>query len=343
MLEEFVFAVMASVKFRIDMKSFACLVFIAATAWAISDTFNSHVLAQSKTTIHPRTVLTIGVGDDNWVLNARGIAGLDDGTLLVSDKLGYCIKTFDAQGRNTGKYGKRGNDAGEFRGPGPIDAFHNIVAVADFASPRVQLFSKEFAHRLTFFAPGPIFDVAFDPDGMLWVGAVTGRKGQTLFQYDTSGRLRKTIPLRYSEGDEFDDIFSLTISASRDIIVTYIVLNKIEIWNVYGQFKTETELPGIIGRPPKKTVSRGLFNKGLEVPEGNISWGAAVDPRGNIYVLSAEYSEHPNQDVFVFDPTGKYLTQFCLPSPASYIWIDPRGSLFTVENHRTILKQYRLE
>jgi len=316
---------------------------IILTSWISVSTPVPWTLAQTTEIIRPRLVSTIGAADNSWLLNAQGMTRLDDGTLLVSDKLAYTVKRFNRNGRMIGEYGKRGKEAGEFRAPGPLDAFHDTVAVADYASPRIQLFSTQFTHFMTFYAPGPVFDLAFDHNGALWVGAATGRAGKSLFQYDGYGRLKQSVALKYSRGDEFDDIFSLVITPSNDIVVSYIVLNKIEIWNVEGQFKSECEVPGVIRRPPRRNIARGIFAKPFEVPEGNISWGIAVDPGGNLYVLSAEYSEHQNRDVVVFDPAGKYRTRFCLPFPASNIWIDPQGYLYTAENHRTILRQYRLE
>lgn len=185
-------------------------------------------LGESRTQKDARLseVLVIGDKEDNWILNAQAVARLQDGALLISDKLSYCVKMFNDKGRKLKDFGKRGKDAGEFRGPGPISACKGLIAVADFASPRVQVFSETL--------------------------------------------------------------------------------------------------------------------KGLEVPDGNITWGVAVDPRRNIYILCADYAAQANRDVCVFDSSGKYITQFTLPFAASHIWIDSQGFLYTVEKNRTLVKKYRL-
>ena len=278
-----------------------------------------------------------------WLLNVQGLAFLPDGALVLSDKLDYKIKKFDKRGKLISQIGKRGKGKAEFRGPGPIDSYDGTIAVADFASPRIQIFSSDLQYRSTFYAPGPVFDLSFDGNGNLWVGAYTGDRHRLLFKSDESGKILETISLHNSTGDMFDDIFSFVISASGKIVLAYMVQNKIEVWDTRGAFQQEFSVSGLPARPKEKVLSEGFFSKELRVPDGNIFWRVTVDNKGNIFLLAADYTIHPEQDVYVLTSTGKHITRFTLPAPSSYIWIDRGGYLYTIENNRTLVKKYKLK
>ena len=327
----------------IDFLLFCLLLCFPHQQASNSSAFNSDPKNCSGRDFGVREVLVIGDKSDNWILNAHGISGLPDGSLLVSDKLDYKVKRFDRKGRKIAEVGKRGKGAGEFRGPGPIDVYNNIIAVADFASPRIQIFSSDLTHKSAFYAPGAVFDLNFDPEGYLWLGALTGQEGQSLLKCDIAGKVIQTISLQISSGDDIEDIFSLDISQSGDIIVAYGCLNRIEIWDIRGKFKNRFEVAGIPLRPPKKTISKGLFSKGVTVPEGNIFQSAAVDPKGNIFVLASDYTDQPNRDVYVFDSQGKYVSQFTLPTAASHLWISAQGDLYTIDTERTLVRKYHID
>lgn len=117
----------------------------------------------------------VGDTSNEWILNAQDLVCLPDNALVVSDKLEYKLKKYDIYNKKIAEAWKRGGGEGEFRGPGPIGSSKNFIAVADFASPRVQFFSLNLEYVFTFWAPGPIFDLCFDREENLWLGLLSGR------------------------------------------------------------------------------------------------------------------------------------------------------------------------
>ena len=117
----------------------------------------------------------IGNRPEYWILSAQGVVHTSNNAILVSDKLDYKLKKFDMNGKIIVEVGKRGRGPGEFRGPGPLDSYKDVIAVADFASPRVQIFSSSLEYKSGFHAPGPVFDLCSDQEGNLWLGVLAGR------------------------------------------------------------------------------------------------------------------------------------------------------------------------
>lgn len=288
-------------------------------------------------------VLLVGENPNGSIVNAYGLAELPEGVILVADKLDYKIKKFDRRGNKISEIGKRGKGPGEFRGPGPLAVHRRTVAVADFASRKVQIFTADLQYQSTFYAPGPVIGLCFDPDGYLWVGVATGGRNESIFKYDVTGRAIRGISLKNSSGDIFEDVFSFTIAPSGEIIVAYMVLNKIEIWDTGGVFRTQFEVPAIPLRPPRKSLPRsGVLSRSVKVPEGNLFWNVATDVQGRIFILASEYTVNPNRDIYVFSTSGQFISHFALPEPACYVWIGSDGSLYTIEWGRRLIKKYRI-
>jgi len=294
-----------------------------------------------------KQIQVFGNNPSALVLSAQGLCVLPDGSLLVSDKINYSIKKFDQRGDLILESGKRGKNKGEFRaGPGPIDCSGEIIAVADFAMPRIQIFSKDFEHRSTFFAAGPISDLKFDNGGNLWIGIVRlpNQNGKALLRYDLSGKILQEVSLRHTTGDMFEDVFSFSITPSGNLVIAYMVQNKIEVWNSDGEFQFEFSVPELPPKPKEHVLSKGgLFSKGFNVPEGKIFWCVTTDKSGNIFLLAADYTDNPNQDVYVFSSSGKFIGRFVLPEPSRYIRIDYENHIYTIENERTLIKKYQLK
>lgn len=287
--------------------------------------------------------LVIGKRPEHWILNAQGVVRISNNAFVVSDKLDYKLKKFDLNGKIIVEVGKRGKGPGEFRGPGPLDFYKDIIAVADFASPRVQIFSSSLEYKTSFRAPGPVFDLCFDEEGDLWLGVLTGRANQNLCKVDLSGKVVHTIRLRNTTDSEFDQLFSFSISQAGDIIIAYAYQNKIEIWNRNGNFMNEFQVPGIPLRPKKKTISRGLFKKGIEVPEDDLFRSVVVDSKNNIFVLADSYTNNQGRDIYVLNSNGQLISLVTLPYRSYGINIGPRDELYSIEENRTLIRVYQLK
>jgi hypothetical protein len=300
-----------------------------------------HILrAQSVRDLTP--VATIGSSDGNLILGAFGIAFLPGQRVLIADKLEYNIKCIDNHRRVTGSFGKRGKGDGEFRGPGSIAACGTFIAVGDFESTRVQVFTDTFKHLATFHTDGRVFDLAFDARGYLWIGMLPNARGEGLLQSDVQGNIRRSITLRHFSANVFDNVFMLATNGATEIVVAYMAHNTVEIWDTSGRFVREFTVPGIRPRAGQKTISQGVFSEAVTVPEDNIFMGVAGDAGGMTYLLADQYTEHPRRDVFVIDKQGQLTARLVLPEPSYRIFLDSHGSLFSIEGARTLIRVYKL-
>lgn len=288
-------------------------------------------------------LLSIGDHITTWLSNVQCVAFLPDGSLIVSDKLDYQLKKIDRSGKLIAAVGQRVRNPGEFRGPGPIAWYPGMIAVADFSTPRIQIFTTEFRYQRTFHALGPVFDLCFDAQGNLWTGVQTRDKTNELVQYHVSGRVLRTVALRNTTGGMFEDIYSMAMSRDGTIIIAYIVQNTIEVWDTLGRFLRQFSVPGLPRFPPTKSFSTGLFSESVKIPEGNIFWSIALDPHDRLFILGADYAEHPGQDLYVLDLSGKPLATAKLPQRSPHIWIGPDGYLYSIVQERTIIKKYRMK
>ncbi len=293
--------------------------------------------------VYAREIAVFGATTENLILSAHGLTSISQDILIISDKLDYTLKKFDRKSAIIKKVGRRGKNQGEFRrGPGPVDSYNDRIAVADFASSRIQIFSADLEYRSSFYASGHVFNLKFDADGNLWLGVLSNRRGENLAKVDLSGKVLQTIQLRNTSDDEFDNLFSFATTRSGNIVVAYAFQNKIEIWTTRGVFIREFEIPGIPSRPKKMKRSRGLFAEALEIPAENIFWSVTTDNHSNIYVLAADHSLAPNRDVYVVDPYGNLTSILTLPNRSYHISLGPRGELYSIENERTLVKKYLL-
>lgn len=288
-----------------------------------------------------KEVLVFGEHKDSFILNAQGLTFLAKNNLVVTDKLDYSIKKFDSSGKKIQQVGKRGTGKGLFREPGPIDAYANLIAVADLASTRIQVFDTQLQHVREFSVPGAIFDLKFDRDGRLWIGALTGSKGNTLLCYTPEGKAIRKIALRNSTGNVFGDVFSLAISSQNEIIVAYVTKNNIEIWDPRGVFKREFYVPGLPSKA-KQLVQAPRFGAKATVPEGKISRSLTTDEHGRLYILAADYTPTKYCDVYVLDSSGALLGMLTLPHPSAHIRIGPDGFLYSIDRKRMAIRKYSM-
>jgi len=292
--------------------------------------------------VQAKEILVIGKKSGQWILNAQGVVPAAGRSFIVSDKLDYKLKRFDRSGRIIAQAGKRGNGPGEFRAPGPIASYQDKLIVADFASPRVQVFTQGLEYRSMFYAPGPVVDMSTDNGGNIWIGALTGSARQFLYKVDPGGEVKQKIQLRSMADNEFDQLLSFCIDRAGEIIVAYAYRNEVEIYDQDGNLKKEFEVPGIPLRPKKKVVSRGLFSKGIEIPEDCVLRSVAVDSQHRIFVLADEYTTNPGRDVYALDNQGKLLLIVTLSDRSSRIEFGPGDELYSIEQNRTAVKVYEL-
>jgi DNA-binding beta-propeller fold protein YncE len=69
----------------------------------------------------------------------RGVAMVDDGTILVADSFDFDLKRVSRDGEVLAVYGGRGTELGQFDFPNDVDSMDDLVLVADKENDRVQL------------------------------------------------------------------------------------------------------------------------------------------------------------------------------------------------------------
>jgi hypothetical protein len=280
------------------------------------------------------------IGRDAGLLAVQGVAALPDGAVLVADKLDYRVKKFAASGEQRGAVGGRGKGPGLFQGPGPLDRHGNRIAVADFATGRVQYLRTDLTPIAQFEVPGAVSDLCFDGAGNLWVMAVTLDRERGLFLYGPDGREQKTVGLKNAEGDLFFDAGFVAWTGRGSVAVSYYARNRIEIWDTSGRFLREFAVPGLPDRSPTRPASGST--PGVMVPDGIICKSMTADGDGMIYVLGGDYSQKPCQEVLEFDMKGRLRRQFWLQEKSVLIRAGGHGVLYAVPGNRGSVVRYQI-
>jgi hypothetical protein len=294
---------------------------------------------------HVRLKEINSVGGD-YIYGAFGLCCLHDGSLLVTDKLDYRIKKIDVEGNLIKEVGKKGKGYGEFSGPSAIAVGNQCIAVADFQSPRVQLFSFDLEYLKEFYAPGPIINLAYDGNGELWIGILTYTKSMSLLKVDENGSVMKGIQLKNITKDPFENLFNFTILKEGTIAVVFACQNIVEKWGTDGQYYEQKRIPGFPDKPARVQLHKGKdsFNNGSDhlVPNGSLFFKISSDTSNNIYILGEDYSIVPQRDVFILDQNGNLTGMMEIPQESAWIYIDSYNNLWSIESHRTQIYKYRI-
>lgn len=270
-------------------------------------------------------------------LGAQDLAMCPDGSFIVSDKLDYRLLKFDRGGRLVAQTGRRGDGPGEFRGPGPLAVREKAVAVADFASHRIHLFTSDLAYVRSFSAPGAVLDLAFDTHGSLWAAILQNASRDNLVKLTSEGRVEASISLRHATSDFFDNMFLFDIDAQSTIVVLYRFVNRVEMWKTDGSFVRSFEISGFPAKAPRKRLKENLT-----VPEDDIFSALCLDNAETFTVLTGEYTVSPRREVFEISKTGIPVRLAVLPAKSNQVIHGPGNRVLSIENDRTTLTLYRL-
>ena len=272
-------------------------------------------------------------------LDVEGLTIREDGTVIVSDRLAYRLFVVEKDRQRITSTGHRGKRDGEFLGPGPVSACHHRIAVADFLSRRIQVFTDSLKHVRTLYAPGPIFDLHFDDSGKLWVASHGERITGTLYCFDSTGNIIRTIVPRHSCGDLFLDVFIFTMLPRGRLCLAYMAQKAVEVYDTAGVLLSQPSLLSLPGSPESESIPVG--NRGaLLVPKDVIFRAIGSDPQGRVHLLSGGYADRPHQDVYVLSESGNIADCYTLPEPAQGLWFDRSGHLFVSCKNKSTVKFY---
>ena len=288
-------------------------------------------------------VRTYDADGGELILGASGVTTLADGSVIVADKLDYAVKKFSRTGKFLRRAGGRGTGPGQFRGPGPCSSWRNVVAVADFLQARVLLFDSDLRYRASIETPGPVVDVKFDAGGSIWISTCGPALGADLYQLEIAGRVRRVIPLKNTSRNVFDNVALFTIGPKGIIAAAYLTRNILEFWDTSGTFIRELTLTGLPAKSPRVTEWTEERQRTQTIPEGEVIRSLTMDREGNLLVLCGSFTEHPDRDVIVLNSDGASVGRFVLCARSFMIGAGSKGYLYSIEQERTIVRQYLLD
>lgn len=288
-----------------------------------------------------REILRIGDRPGTEILEVFDVCTDNNGNIYVSDKLEYAVKKFDKNGNLILKVGGKGQGPGEFRvGPGAITCAGDIIAVVDFTTSIIHLFTKDLKFIKLISTPSAISDITSDKNGNIYAAYVNFKGGKFSTEiaiFNKSGQNIKVIKV----GDGFLNAFLgfARLSCSRDyLVLNYFCLNQIFLIDkINGKIVKKFSIMGL----PEKSKFEKMGE--IEVPEENMFNDIAVNPSNeHIFILSGGYSKNPGKDIYILDKKGSLLQTVVLPEKTKFIYFDHEGYLYTSGKENTILKKIKL-
>ncbi|MGB9665286.1 MAG: hypothetical protein ACPL25_10285 [Ignavibacteria bacterium] len=290
-------------------------------------------------------VLKIGDKKNQILLQVTSVAYSDKNYLYVIDSYAYKVKMFNDKGELLKEAGRRGKERGCFsRQPNLIAYYKNRLAITEFVSSKVHIFSEQLEWLYTFTTAGIIFSISFDSNGNLWVGLIDGEGKTSLVEYNLQGKQGKKIKPKNNLGKdfEFEDLFSVSITKSGLIVIAHSSLNKIELWNTTGKFISDFGISDLPLHTEKILVDQTLFSRKY-IPSGVIFADIAIDNDENLYLLSGNYSKNPFRDLYVVNKDGESLRKLIFPEEMSKVYFTDKSELIAIQKRGTQIKLYRIK
>jgi hypothetical protein len=298
------------------------------------------ILLQSS--VKMKEVLKIGDKPGVEFLEVFDACTDSDGNIYVSDKLEYTIKKFDRNGNLINKVGKRGQGPGEFRvGPGKITCAGDVIAVVDFTTSIIHLFTKDLKFIKTISAPFAIADITSDESGNIYAVYVNlwGTKPSTeIAVFRKNGDKLNTIKVEGGFLNPFEGFVNISYLHNY-LVLCYYNLNKVSLLDRgSGKLLKELSVDGL----PKKSKFKKIEGVDAEVPEETMFLDVATDSnKERILLLGGGYSRNPGRDVYILDKNGKLIQTITLPEKTKFIYVDNEGNLYVSGKDHTIIKKIK--
>lgn len=300
--------------------------------------------ANSQSALRLATEMILEIGDTTGTLFSEigDIAVDDKGNIFVTDRYQNSVKEFGPDGRFKNDHAKGLRKADSFAaGPGRLDVRRNTLAVSDIGTARVVLLDGQGEGLTAMNASGPLIDMAFRKNGDLLCSTlpITGNLNEALQVYSAGGTVRSTLPLPRTGLPQPFQLIHIEVDRQDRVVAAYAFMNTVMIFDaalrLVRQFQAR-ELPPVA---PADTIDRDSY--GI-IPTGDVVKDVAVFHDSLIFILAAEFAEHPYRDVFVYDYKGDARAKLVLPSETGLICIDEKGFLYTREVGRTKIRKYEL-
>ncbi|MGE5313651.1 MAG: hypothetical protein ACM3Q4_03055 [Acidobacteriota bacterium] len=226
--------------------------------------------------------------------------------------------------------------------PGFIAVTTKNIFIADFAKNSIRIYSPAFQYMKTIHVSGGIFAIASDADDNVWIASASAGPRQTLKRIDISGTVTAELPLEHATGDAMELYYSFCIDHNNYFYVAYFTKNLIEVLHPsQGSLRTFS-VPCLPASVPWTKIKRGMFSKGVSLPDGVIFGSITTDNNGRLYILTGDYSETPFREVEICSTDGRFLSWCVLNEKSHLIHADGKKRLISVEGNKNKVKLYEL-
>lgn len=240
------------------------------------------------------------------------------------------------------EYSRSDNPEASLFMPGFIAVTTKNIFIADFAKNSIRIYSPAFQYMKTIHVSGGIFAIASDADDNVWIASASADPRQTLKRIDLSGTVTAELPLEHATGDAMELYYSFCIDHNNYFYVAYFTKNLIEVLHPsQGSLRTFS-VPCLPASVPWTKIKRGMFSKGVSLPDGVIFGSITTDNNGRLYILTGDYSETPFREVEICSTDGRFLSWCVLNEKSHLIHADGKKRLISVEGNKNKVKLYEL-
>lgn len=306
----------------------------------------SMILPQNN--VKMKKILTINSKYDTLLFQVQGISGNTVGELFISDKLDYCVKKFNKNGNYISSRGRRGRGPGEFNlGPANIvfDETSKNIAVVDHTTNLIYIFNNDLIYQSSILAAAAVSDIEYDNQGRLIVAMPpVGSIAECLQIYDENGKKDLPISVRGLIGNPLLDMFFVDFNKYHNkIIIMFRFKNKIQVYDQTGIFVREFGIPGLPDIAETKILpgQENLFKGGI--PQKDMFWDVESNHKGEIFILSGDYSENPQKDIYIADIYGNVKYTITLAESSKFIYLDNENYLLASNGDLTSVVKYSLK
>lgn len=291
------------------------------------------LVQMSEVTTTLRPVLTIGEGKETVLFSVAGAAVGKSG-IYVTDNLQFSLLRFKADGIFLNKQGRRGSGPGEFRSPHGIAVWRDTVVVFERSTPIIHFFDSDLKFLGAIKTESLITDVAFDSEGALYTACYTTNERERVVVYNRHRKRTRNVTLRRNIlKNPLLDMIQICVDRGDNLILAYVFVNKIEVYDKNGTFMRTFSVPGL---PDEAELKE-------DVPTDDVLKDVTVDGKGNILVLRGGYSEREEgRRIYVFDTQGAFLYDIFLPERSRFIQVDSEGYLYVTANDGITVKKYKV-
>lgn len=321
------------------MKQLILLIILSLSPYWISISTSSGKKIKS---MKPIMISSFGEKKDEFI-KVEEVATDGMQNVYITDSYQFTVKKFSPSGFKILEFGKRGKNHGDFQSfPYKIICYNDTLGIIEQGSAKIQFFSSNFTWIDQISLPGPIVDLVYDNNSRIIAHIIpfSQSKEDILSLVNKKGEILKKISVPDVRGEPAFDMLILCVKRSGGLIVVFRYVNVICIYNKDDSLVTKVRVPEMASEVPSFPSQ---FKELGSIPKGEMFKDVTVDSQGRIFVLSGDYSKHPNKDIYVFDDEGTYLTLFTLAEKTGILLIDSKGFLYTREMQRTKVRKYKME